>query len=321
MGADHHGHTLPVSSFGMATDLDRRVEELASKQLAYFSVQQVFLLGGNSNAVEHRVSIGRWQRHGRGVLRLLGAADSFEARVTATLLATHSSAAASHRCAAALFGVPGFQGFVEITTRRENVVRLPGVVVHRSNWLPMHHIRMVGGIRTTSIARTLFDLSAVIRPERLERAMDNALARGMVTVPALALMSQEMSVQGRRKLAVVRALLAERGGNYVPPASTLEAGFVKLVKDFNLPTPDRQVNLGSGDSWLGRVDFYFRDERLVVEVDGSEFHSSLLDQRADAERDRVMGATGWRVLRCNWSDVTSDQVRVAHEIRSAVRPL
>ena len=53
----------------MATDLDRRVEELASRQLNHFSVQQVLLLNGNRDDVKHRVSTGRWQHSRRGVLR------------------------------------------------------------------------------------------------------------------------------------------------------------------------------------------------------------------------------------------------------------
>ena len=302
----------------MPTDLDRRVEELASQQLSHFSVQQVLLLGAKPSHVAHRVAAGRWQRVQRGVLRLPGAPDSFEARLTAALLAATDRAGASHRSGAAIFGLPGFGAYVEITVPADRVVRLPGVAVHRSNWLPDHHFRMVRGMRTTSIARTLFDLSAVIRPERLERAMDNAIPRGLVTVPALAVMSREMAVRGRRKLSVVRGLLADRGGKYVPPASELESAFGELLMTFGLPTPDRQVNLGDADGWLGRVDFLFRSAQLIVEVDGTEFHSALLDRQADAERDRALQCAGWHVMRFGWHDVTEEPARVARSVRAAL---
>ncbi|MEO6467900.1 MAG: DUF559 domain-containing protein [Acidimicrobiia bacterium] len=303
----------------MATDLDRRVEELASRQLNHFSVQQVLLLNGNRDDVKHRVATGRWQHSRRGVLRLLGAPETFDARVVATLLAAPEAAAASHRCAAAVFGVPGFGHFFEITIADELMTRIEGVAVHRSNYLPEHHVRVIRGIRTTSIARTLVDLSAVVRPNRLERAMDNCIARGMVTIPAIATVNQQMAVRGRRKVTVIRRLLAERAGAYVPPATELEAAFAGLISEFDLPAADRQVNLGDGDQWVGRVDFLFRGAGIIVEVDGSESHSSLLDRSADAERDRMFGTTGWRVMRFGWSEVTAERERVASEVRVALR--
>ncbi len=288
-------------------------------QLGHFSVQQVLLLGGNRDDVDHRVATGRWHRSRRGVLGLLGAPATFDARVISTLLAAPAAAVASHRCAAAVFGVPGFGHFFEIIVGEDLMTRQAGVVVHRSNWLPEHHVRCIRGIPTTSIARTLFDLSAVVRPERLARAMDNCIAKGMVTVPAIAAVHQEMTVRGRRKVTVIRALLSERAGAYVPPATDLEAAFVDLVSRFDLPAPDRQVDLGTGDHWVGRVDFLYRRARLIVEVDGSEFHSSLLDRRADAERDRVFGTTGWMVMRFGWLDVTTDAARVAAAVRAELR--
>jgi very-short-patch-repair endonuclease len=140
----------------------------------------------------------------------------------------------------------------------------------------------------------------------------------MVTVPALATMSQELAVRGRRKLSVVRSLLADRGGKYIPPASDLEARFTELLDAFGLPTADRQVNLGDADSWLGRVDFLFRAARLVVELDGTEFHSALLDRQADAARDRAMQCAGWKVIRFGWHDVADEPAAVARELRSAL---
>jgi very-short-patch-repair endonuclease len=302
----------------MPSELDRRVEELASEQSDHFSVRQVLLLGGNPSHIDHRVGTGRWQRVQRGVLRLPGAPVTFETRLMANLLVAPDFAAASHRSASAIFGVPGFGAFVEISVETRQVVRLPQVTVHRSNWLPEHHVRTVRGIRTTSIARTLFDLSAVIRPERLERAIDNSLAKGMVTVPALSTMSRALAARGRRKLSVVREILAARGGNYIPPASELEAQFRDLLTRFGLPQADRQVNLGNGDSWLGRVDFLFRAAHVIVEVDGNEFHSALLDRRADAERDRSMFGAGWTVVRFGWDDVTGDPTRVAQALRESL---
>ena len=92
----------------MATDLDRRVEELASQQQGVFSVQQVLLLQGNPAMIEHRVKSGRWRRSGRGVLRLGGTPDTFETQVIAVILGLRCVAFASHPCATRIYGLPGF---------------------------------------------------------------------------------------------------------------------------------------------------------------------------------------------------------------------
>lgn len=113
----------------------------------------------------------------------------------------------------------------------------------------------------------------------------------------------------------MRALLMERGPTYVPPASELEARFIALACAEGLSQPERQVDLGDADSWIGRVDFVFRASRLVVEVDSSEFHDGLLDRRSDAERDRRLTADGWAVLRFRWHDVVDRPADVARAIR------
>jgi very-short-patch-repair endonuclease len=62
--------------------------------------------------------------------------------------------------------------------------------------------------------------------------------------------------------------------------------------------PQRQVKIAS----VGRVDFVFGD-RLVVEVDGYEFHSSQDDFEADRRRDALLSALGYRVLRFSYRQV------------------
>src|SRR5690606_18651631 len=106
----------------------------------------------------------------------------------------------------------------------------------------------------------------------------------------------------------------ERGGEYVAPESELERRFLALVRNHGLPEPERQVDLGD-DEWIGRVDFLFRGARIVVEVDGAEFHDGLLDRRRDEKRDARLAAAGWYVLRFRWSDVVDRPNRVAQAIR------
>ncbi|HEU0206894.1 MAG TPA: DUF559 domain-containing protein [Pseudolysinimonas sp.] len=62
--------------------------------------------------------------------------------------------------------------------------------------------------------------------------------------------------------------------------------------------PRRQVPT----SGVGRVDFQF-GERLIVEVDGAAFHAGSAAFEADRERDAMLSARGYRVLRFSYHQV------------------
>ena len=161
----------------------------------------------------------------------------------------------------------------------------------------------------------MFDLCGDVHARRAERALDTALGRRLVTLPALSRVLDDLAEHGRAGTVVLRTLLMEREPEYVAPESELEARFIELTRSHGLPTPERQVELGDEDSWIGRVDFLFRGARLVVEVDGAAFHDGLLDRRRDAERDARLQAAGWTVLRFRWDDVVNRPAAVAHGIR------
>lgn len=231
------------------------------------------------------------------------------------VLAAGEGAALSHTSASALVGLPGFM--IDPVTisilrgRRE----IKGVRVEQSLALPGHHLTVVDGIPCTTVARTLFDLCGDVTARRAERALDTALAKKLVKLPELWRVLDELGEHGRAGTVLFRTLLTEREPDYVPPESELEARFIELTKRHGLATPEKQVDLGDDDGWIGRVDFLFRGARIVVEVDGAEFHDGLVDQRSDEERDARLEAAGWFVLRLKWNDVVDRGAAVARAIR------
>ena len=227
---------------------------------------------------------GRGSGLGRAVYRIAGAPHSPSQRALAAVFAAGDDALLSHSSAAALFELPGFtiEPLTVTVSQRRSTEDGRGPVRGVAR-CPAHHRRVVDRIPCTSMARTLFDLCGdrEVHPRRAERALDTAIARKMVTMPALWRVLDDLAEHGRRGTVWMRTLLMERGGRYVPPESELEARFVELVHRFRLERPDRQVDLGDADSWIGRVDFVWRQQRLVVEVDGSLHHDGFLDRQAD----------------------------------------
>jgi len=282
-------------------------------------------VGFGQTQIEHRLRAGRSSERHHLVYAVLGAPDDDRTRLHAAVLAAEPRAYASHRSAAALYGLPGFDlvrpAHVTVADHWHHE-RTPAVV-HRTLFLPDDHQRLIDSIPCTSLARTLFDLSGTERVGRTARALDTALARRMVTQPALWSVLAETAARGRAGSRVLRMLLRERGADYVPPASELERRFTQMTDRYGLPSPRRQIDVGDSDRWIGRVDFLY-GTRLVIEVDGAEHHSSLLDRTADAERDRSLDASGRVVLRFSWSDVVRRPKRVAdviHDRLSDVDPV
>jgi hypothetical protein len=296
--------------------VDERMEALASRQHGVISHDQAVAAGFTDSAIRHRRSTGRLVTVHPRVYRLSGALDSPELRAMSAVLAGGADAVLSHTSAAALFRLPGFTiDPIVVTIPRRWRRPMARVRIEQSLALPPHHGRLVGGIPCTSLARTLFDLCGDVRSGRAERALDTALARRAVMLPALWRVFIDLAERGRKGTVLMRQLLTARGPDYVPPASELEARFIELAHQEGLPAPRRQVDLGDADSWIGRVDFVFDEARVVVEVDSSEFHDGLLDRHNDAHRDRRLETDGWTVLRFRWRDVTDRPHDVARALR------
>ncbi|MFN2606732.1 MAG: hypothetical protein ABR511_02365 [Acidimicrobiales bacterium] len=98
------------------------------------------------------------------------------------------------------------------------------VVVHRPRASLVGHVTTVEGVPTTRLARRLVDLAGAVHPARTARAVDNALAGRLVSLDELRVTTDQLAARGRPGIAVMRALLADRGPGYVATESELEDG-------------------------------------------------------------------------------------------------
>jgi len=296
------------------------LEELAERQHGLVTLKQARAAGCTRSAVLHRLSTGLWEGVAVGVYRLAGTPRTWEQRLHTLVLACGPVAAASHRSAVALLGIPGFEraGRVEVVTPRPRRHRDATAVAHRWRVLPDDHLTEIEGIVTTRVARTLVDLAGVLHAGRAERALDNCLAARTVTVGGLRAVFIDLARPGRKGIGLMRRLLDERGDGYIAPASELEACFLAVVRRHDLQAPRRQLDAGDTGGWVGRVDFAYPAVKLLIELDSVRFHSSKLDREADAERDRRLRAAGWRIERFGWEDVRNPARIVA--LLSALPP-
>ncbi|MCU1428872.1 MAG: Protein of unknown function (DUF559)/Domain of unknown function [Actinomycetia bacterium] len=263
-----------------------------------------------------------WTQVQRFVYAAAGAPDTYERGLLAAVLAGPIGTMASHRAAGRLHGIPGFdRAPVEILVPqpRRRPLAIAGARIHHTTRLPEWQGKTLQAIPTTGVARTLFDLGAMLHLGRTARAVDNCLSRKWVTIPALWRVLNDLAVQGRNGTCTLREILLERGEGYVAPASDLERDFLDLLRGAGLPLPDREVDLGDADQWVGRVEFVYRAEKLLIEIDSRLHHSALLDFESDRARDNRFVAEGYRVLRVTYEMLRDNPRDVERIIRRARR--
>lgn len=237
----------------------------------------------------------------------------------AAVLAAGPGAVASHRSAAALWKLPGFDGGVpEVLRPRHTDHRCALGRVHESAVIRPAHVTVVDAIPVTGPARTVFDLAGVVHPKRTARALDKCLSDGLADMASFYALLDELKGRGRRGIALMRELLAKRGPNYVPPSSELEHRLLDVLVEAGLPEPQRQVWAG-GSHVGGRVDFAYCDRGVLIEADSRLHHMSPSDFENDRRRDNWLMAAGWRVLRITWEQVMERPDEVVFLVKEALR--
>jgi very-short-patch-repair endonuclease len=203
----------------------------------------------------------------------------------------------SHRSAAGLWRLlPAAKGDVEVTVAGRDCRSRPGIRVHRVSALDPRDIRKLGGTPITSPARTILDLAAVVRPRELEQTLAEAYARRLARRSELvSLLARRLSRPGTRAL---RALLDD--GTPALTRSQAEERLLALIRAAELPAPETNIRIRRHE-----VDFLWREQRLVVEVDGFAFHSSRSAFERDRRRDAELGTLGFRVMRVTWRQIVN----------------
>jgi predicted transcriptional regulator of viral defense system len=273
------------------------VGALASKQHGVVSRRQLLHAGLTSSAVEHLVARGWLLPLHRGVYFAGYRAVGPRGREMAAVLWAGAGAAVGERSAASLWQLlPTWRGDVQLIGPRSK--RTSGVVVHRTRSLPRSDVTRNHGIPVTTPARTLIDIAKVVDARTLETALAEAQIRGLVRPEAL--------------LPRATGALASALGAAEPTRSRLERKFRRFIAQHDLPAP---VINGFVEGF--EVDAHWPEARLIVEVDGWRYHSTRRAFETDRERDAILQASGWRVVRVTERQLTA---ATAERISRLTRP-
>lgn len=282
---------------------DERCARLAAQQYGLLCRDQARACGISDRQAEQRLASGRWIRVHPRVFAIHGTPDSWNARMMAVTLWSGEGTAASHTSAARLWGLQGIRrtDFEIVTPRR--LPALAGVRIHQSFRLPPQDITKRVGINVTTIERTVLDLCAVCRPWESERALDCAVDTGLTSISRLRSLLERDGRRGRKGGARFRQLLNERDPETAAPKGVLASDFLRFMRSNGFPTPVPEYRIYGPDGFVADVDFAFPEKLLAFEIDGYAFHSGREAFARDRERDEILQAMGWRVVRVTASSL------------------
>jgi Protein of unknown function (DUF559)/Transcriptional regulator, AbiEi antitoxin len=268
--------------------LDLQIARIASQQNRVITWSQLDAAGISRRAAAHRVATGRLYHRHAGVYLLDPPQQASRLTLlTAAVAACGADAALSHRSAAELLGfLPAAFGPIDVTVIGRNPGRRPGIRRHRSGTLEPRDVRTRDRIRVTSPARTIVDNA---RHRDLEQLVANAIASRQVTIRQI---EREIARwPARPGTARLNALLRQEGGPRLTRAWG-ERRILSLIRQAGLPVPETNYPL-----FDFVLDAFWPDQKLVVEVDGYEFHGDRRSFESDRARDAKLVAAGYRVIR------------------------
>ena len=220
---------------------------------------------------------------------------------------------------------------MEVQTPEGGSHRPVSGTIHETFWLPASHIVRIDGLPVTSVARTVFDRAGqprhplafqkeVLRASHVKEMtwlVNHAIRDHGMRMLDLDRVLASTGRRGKPGTAIIREIVADLGVDYAPSASELQDMFTEFLDAHGIARPDEEVDLGTVDRWVGRVDFVWRSAKLIVEVDGRQ-HSAPLDRRSDRARDAAFRREGFEVIRVTRWELVNEPETLAARIRAAL---
>jgi very-short-patch-repair endonuclease len=268
-------------------------------------------VGLTPREIERAVELKRLHRIHESVYAVGHRALTKHGRYMAAVLSAGDDAVLSHRSAADLWDLRASrEGEIDVIA---NTHRRGGgdVVPHRTALEP-GDITTCQGIPTTTPLRTIIDLAAVAREHQLEPAIRQAVYRRLTTTALLAeAVHNRPGQRGTKRLRDVLIHLGEAPGE---TKSRLEDRFLRFLRRHRLPMPELNVPMQIAGNPI-EADCLWREQRVIIELDGRDGHDSTPAFESDRSRDLALTAAGWRPGRVTSRRLRFDADALAKELR------
>lgn len=276
--------------------------EVASGQWGVIGAKQLRDCGVATSTVSRWRAAGRLHVLHAGVYALGHRSVPPEGRLVAALLYAGRDAFLSHATAAWWWRLTAEEpAIIELSAPRR-VIRSNGLVIHRRpNLAPTRHRRFP----ITSVAQTLLDYAAGAELIDVRRALAEADYRRLLDPGEV----QAVLGQGRNGTAILRNAIGRHEPRLARARSWLEVAFVPLCESAGITLPELNVRIGR---WT--VDALWRQERVVVELDGYDNHSTRRQMERDRRKELDLRALGLLVIRYTKAQVAHEPERVVADV-------
>jgi Protein of unknown function (DUF559) len=261
------------------------VRHLADRQWGRVSVAQLAALGVDTVVVARLVGDGYLHPVLPRVYAVGHRAPSVEADLTAAVLYAGPGAMLSHATALWWLGLTDNQPrAIDVSTPRR-CQSLRGIRVHsRRGCERIWH----NGLPATNVEQALLDYAAAAPLERVRHALAVADYKHVLDVAAL----QVIAGNGRIGSTKLRSALTRHEPKLARTRSPLERLFLPLCERVGIPLPEVNV-------WVAGVlvDAVWHEQKLVVELDGRDNHSSWAQIQRDRSNELILRGAGFEVVR------------------------
>lgn len=288
----------------MRRSRDSRIATIGSRQHALITRSQLIACGVGGSTIDDWLHSGRLDRAHAGVYRLAGAVRTWRQDVLAACLAAGPSAIASGLTAARLWGIyERPDAPIEVTVPGSCHPAEAGFIVRRAVRFPAR-VYEIDGIPLTSPGCTLEAIARYLPHELVEEALDTSLRRSLIPDTELDLLAAHR---------VLGPMVHERRGDRGPAGSQRETRMRQVLRAAGLPLPVAQYEVRHDGRFVANVDFAYPDQKIAIEYDGYETHSSRRAFERDRKRWRNLHAAGFVV-----QPFTRDDLRRPVELTSAL---
>jgi hypothetical protein len=316
---------LPLSSHANKGNVVHALTPAVTSWLAthhgVITARDLARLGVTTEQVKRLLRIRILVKYVPAVYRLAAAPVTAD-QAMALACAVGPDVVVSHVSAGRLWGFRRLGGDrrLHVLTRGPSHRPIPATVMHRCHHVdPVDVTERDDGIRMTSPPRTAFDLASLLNDRALESVIEQVLDDKMSTMPTLIATGRRLCERGRKGSARYTRVLESRPVWLKPVDSDLELQLEHAIIAFGLPRPLRQHALTLPTGEVIHPDFYWPEQKEVLEVDHVTWHGGREASAYDKRRDRQLRRMGIGTARIPDTEIRDRLPAVIDDIAAIVR--
>jgi very-short-patch-repair endonuclease len=284
----------------------QRVARLAARQFGIVARRQLLALDVSARQVEYWLESAYLYRRLPGVYAVGHVPRSLEANLVTGLLWAGPGAMLSHAFGVWWWGPSDRRpGVIQLSTPRQMLSR-PGIRVHGRSELEREWHR---GLPVAPLAAVLLQFARTASLDDLRYVLAQADYHDRLRVQEIVAACRG----GRRGSRKLNAAMARHLPQLAVTRSEFERRLLFLCEEHDLPIPEC-------NAWIEGfiVDAVWREQKVIVELDGKDGHSPWDRVKRDHHRDLIHRRAGFVTLRYVWDQFENDGDLVAAGIGGAL---